>query len=89
MTREHEALLEFDYADAERARRVAGSVAVEAGDIEGGRTTATVECAGPTVRVAVEAADLVALRAGVNTWTGLVGVAEQCGGAATRDSGSD
>jgi len=82
----HEAVLEFDYPDAERAGRVARSVAVEAGDIEGDRTRATVESEDRTVVVTVSAADLVALRAGVNTWTSLVSVAERCGNAVT---GSD
>jgi KEOPS complex subunit Pcc1 len=77
----HEAILEFDYPDADSAARVADSVAVEAGDIEGDRTTASVDRQGGTVVVTVEAADLVALRAGVNTWTGLVGVAERAGDA--------
>ncbi|MFB6151959.1 MAG: KEOPS complex subunit Pcc1 [Haloarculaceae archaeon] len=82
----HEAVLEFDYRDAASARRVARSVRVEAGDIEGDRTTAAVERDGATVVVTVAAADLVALRAGVNTWTSLVGVAERCGGASVDGS---
>lgn len=77
----HDAVLEFDYPDAQRAERVADSVRVEVGDIDGDRTTARVDCDGATVVVTVTAADLVALRAGVNTWTGLVSVAEQCGAA--------
>jgi KEOPS complex subunit Pcc1 len=77
----HEAVLEFDYPDATSAARVAASVAVEAGDIDGGRTTATVDQRDATVVVTIEATDLVALRAGVNTWSGLVGVAERTGGA--------
>ena len=79
---EHEALLEFDYSTPESARRVAHSVAVEAGDIEGDRSRATVDRDGRTVTVTVAAADLVALRAGLNTWCSLVEVAESCGGAA-------
>jgi KEOPS complex subunit Pcc1 len=77
----HEAVLEFDYSDGKRATRVARSVRVEAGDIEGDRTTAAVDRDGPTLLVRVDAADLVALRAGINTWTSLVAVAERCGGA--------
>ena len=78
---DHEAVLEFDYPDAERAARVARSTRVEAGDIDGDRTSVRVDRAEATVTVTVTAADLVALRAGVNTWLGLVAVAEQCGGA--------
>ena len=78
----HEAVLEFDYADPASARTVADSVAVEAGDIEGDRSRASVEHAGATVTVTVTAADLVALRAGCNTWGSLVAVAESCAGVA-------
>jgi KEOPS complex subunit Pcc1 len=77
----HDAVLEFDYPDAERAARVARSVRVETGDIDGDRTTATIDRDGPTVVVTVTDDDLVALRAGINTWTSLVSVAERCGGA--------
>jgi len=84
----HQAVLEFDYADGERADRVARSVGVETGDIEGDRTAASVARDGRTVLLTVEAADLVALRAGINTWTGLVGVAERCDGAVERETGT-
>ncbi|WP_436909209.1 KEOPS complex subunit Pcc1 [Halosimplex marinum] len=82
---DHEAVFDCEYPDAERARRVERSVAVEAGDIEGDRTTATLERDGPTLTVTVAAADLVALRAGCNTWLSLVAVAEDCGAAVTAD----
>lgn len=72
----HEAVLSFDYGDPERARRVAASVRPEAGDVDGDRSRATLARDGGTVRVRVAATDLVALRAGVNTWATLVGVAE-------------
>jgi len=82
----HESVLEFDYSDTQRAARVARNVRVEAGDVEGDRTSATVDREGSTVIVCVVAADLVALRAGVNTWTSLVSVAERCGGAVATGS---
>jgi KEOPS complex subunit Pcc1 len=82
---DHEAVFECEYPDAERARRVERAVAVEVGDIEGDRTTATLERDGATLTVTVAAADLVALRAGCNTWLSLVGVAEDCGAAVTAD----
>ena len=47
---DHEAVFEFDYADPESARRVERSVAVEVGDIEGDRSTATLERDGATRR---------------------------------------
>jgi KEOPS complex subunit Pcc1 len=81
VSHDHETVLEFDYPDAQRAARVARSVRVEAGDVDGDRTAVTVERDDATVVVTVTAADLVALRAGLNTWSALVGVAERCGGA--------
>jgi len=78
----HDCTLSFSYADAERARVVAASVAREAGDIEGDRTGATVERDGGTVTVSVTAEDLVALRAGTNTWCSLVEAAERTAAAA-------
>lgn len=77
----HETVLSFDYDDPDSARAVARSVRVEAGDIEGDRTAASVDRDGATVAVTVDADDLVALRAGVNTWLRLVAVAERCAGA--------
>ena len=67
----------FDYPTPERARLLARSVAQEVGEIEGDRTRATVEARERSVAVDVAADDLVALRAGVNTWTTLVEVAER------------
>jgi KEOPS complex subunit Pcc1 len=78
---DHEAVLSFAYDDAERADRVERSVRPEVGDIGGDRTTAALERDGAVVTVRVSAADLVALRAGVNTWSTLVGVAERAGNA--------
>lgn len=77
----HDALLEFTYDDAESARVVQRSVTQEVGEIAGDRTRAAVARDGTTVTVTVTASDLVALRAGVNTWTTLVDVAERTAGA--------
>jgi len=77
----HEALLEFTYDDAASARVVQRSVTQEVGEIAGDRTRAAVARDGTTVTVTVTASDLVALRAGVNTWTTLVSVAERTAGA--------
>lgn len=84
---DHEAVFEFEYPDAERARRVERSVRVEVGDIEGDRSAATVQRDGATLTVTVDAADLVALRAGCNTWLSLVAVAERCGAATAAVEG--
>jgi KEOPS complex subunit Pcc1 len=83
----HDATLDFSYADERRARVVERSVGVEVGEIDDARSAATVDRDGRVVRVRVEATDLVALRAGLNTWIRLVDVAERCsGGDAARDS---
>jgi len=76
MTPPHRTVLTFDYADEPLARRVERSLRPEAGAIEGDRTTATLTREGATVRVTVAAEDLVALRAGCNTWLTLSSVAE-------------
>jgi KEOPS complex subunit Pcc1 len=74
--RPHRLCLEFDYDTERRARTVARSVRVEVGEIDDARSAAGVERDGATVRVRIEAADLVALRAGANTWIRLLAVAE-------------
>ncbi len=73
---DHTASLSFEYDDQRRARTVRDSVAVEVGEIDDDRSRATVEREGRVVRVRVDAADLTALRAGLNTWVRLVSVAE-------------
>lgn len=84
----HTASLSFSYDDRRRARTVERAVAVEVGEIPGadgdpsasdgmaGRSRAAVSREGRVVSVEIEAADLVALRAGANTWTRLISVAE-------------
>jgi KEOPS complex subunit Pcc1 len=73
----HVLSLSFDYDDEGRARVVSDAVGVEVGRIDDDRSTATVARDGETVRVDVLAHDLVALRAGANTWIRLVETAER------------
>ncbi|MFW6018591.1 MAG: KEOPS complex subunit Pcc1 [Halapricum sp.] len=77
---DHEAVFTAVYESDEHARRIECSVTLEAGDIEGDRTRASVDRDGDRLTVTIEAADLVALRAGINTWLSLVDVAERCSG---------
>lgn len=80
MTREgydHRALLSFTYPGQRRARVVADAIAVERGEIDDARSTTRVTREGCELSVEVLARDLVALRAGVNTWRRLVDVAER------------
>jgi KEOPS complex subunit Pcc1 len=84
----HSASLEFDYADEQRARIVELSIAVEVGEIDDARSRARVDRDGRTVVVTVDAGDLVALRAGVNTWIRLVETAEAVAAASENRSQS-
>lgn len=78
----NDAELYFAYPTTERARLVARSARQEVGEITGDRTQTTVTRDGSRVLVQVSAEDLVALRAGLNTWTSLVEVAERVAGTA-------
>ncbi|WP_416838848.1 KEOPS complex subunit Pcc1 [Haloferax sp. DFSO52] len=82
----HSASLEFDYPDERRARIVEQSVAVEVGEIDDARSRARVHRDGRTVVVTVDADDIVALRAGVNTWIRLVETAEAVSAASENRS---
>ncbi|WP_178916130.1 KEOPS complex subunit Pcc1 [Natronomonas gomsonensis] len=73
----HDAELVFDYDTPEAAALIADSVGQEIGEIEGDRTTAAVSRDGCRLRIDIDADDLVALRAGLNTWTTLIEVAER------------
>lgn len=79
---DHTALLTFPYPAERRARDVHDAVAVEVGEVDDDRSRATVSRDGLTVEVRIRARDLVALRAGTNTWARLVGVAEDVAGVA-------
>ncbi|MBV0901586.1 KEOPS complex subunit Pcc1 [Haloarcula salina] len=84
MTAPHRTLLSVEYDSPERARIVERSVRPEIGAIDGDRTTATLHRDDETVEVRVAADDLVALRAGINTWLTLLSVAEESDRAATE-----
>ena len=73
----HAANIDFEYDDERRARIVAESVRVEVDEIADDRSRADVARDGRVVSVTVEAADLIALRAGVNSWVRLLEVAER------------
>ena len=76
----HRTTLTFSYESVRDATIIERSVGVEVGDIEGDRTTARLDRDGATVTVDVAADDLVALRAGQNTWLSLIQVAERVAG---------
>ena len=86
MTPPHRTVLSLDYADESLARRVERSLRPELGAIDGDRTTASLTRAGATLRLTIEADDLVALRAGCNTWLTLSTVAETAGSGDPTDN---
>jgi KEOPS complex subunit Pcc1 len=80
----HRATLEFSYTDAALAATVERAISLDAGEIEGDRSDATVsrEAGGrggeaATVVVEIESADPKALRAAKRTWCSQVATAEE------------
>lgn len=73
----HRTSITFSYDSVHTASIVEESVAPEIGDIDGERSSAAIDRTGSTVTVDLEASDLVALRAGGNTWLSLFEVAER------------
>ncbi|MFC4436957.1 MULTISPECIES: KEOPS complex subunit Pcc1 [Natrialbaceae] len=73
----HDATLEFEYETPSRARLVAESVAREIGEIDDERSRTNIDRDGSVVRLEIDAADVVALRAALNTWFSLIDVAER------------
>ncbi|EMA06666.1 KEOPS complex subunit Pcc1 [Haloarcula vallismortis] len=76
MTAPHQTHLTAEYDSTDQARAIERSIRPEIDDIEGDRTTARLCRNGQHVELTVKATDLVALRAGINTWLTLRGVAE-------------
>ncbi|SDX58723.1 tRNA threonylcarbamoyladenosine modification (KEOPS) complex, Pcc1 subunit [Halobellus clavatus] len=72
----HAAAIDFTYPTQRRARIVAESAGVEVGEIDDDRSGAELVHEDDRVSLDVEATDLVAVRAGLNTWLRLVDVAE-------------
>jgi len=80
----HGTLLSLTYDTPERARRVERAISPEIGDIDDERSRTRLDRDRSELRLTVEARDLVALRAAVNTWLSLVTVAEQAGGVSRK-----
>jgi KEOPS complex subunit Pcc1 len=80
----HETVLSFEYDSAEAARRVERALAPEVTDIADERSHTRLARDGNSLDVRIEAHDIVALRAGLNTWLSLVGVAERVGAASAN-----
>ncbi len=69
--------LEFVYDDRARARLVTEAVSREVGRIDDERSQTTIERDGSVLTLEIDARDLTALRAALNTWFTLVDVAER------------
>jgi len=78
----HTATLSVSYPTPESATLVAESLYPEVDRIDDDRAAASVHREGDEVVVTVEAADLVALRAGTASWSRLLDVAEHVAGVA-------
>lgn len=72
----HTARFELSYPDPRAARIVARSLRQEVAEIDDDRSQTRLTRDAATIELTVQAADLIALRAAVNTWLSLVGVAE-------------
>ena len=76
----HTAVLSFEYSTPKDARLVHQSIGVEADQLEEDRSTVSVSRTDSRVGVEIDADDLVALRAGLNSWQRYVSVAERVAG---------
>ena len=81
----HDASLTFEYDDQRRARVIERSLRPEVEPLADARSRATLGREDTTLTVRIEADDLVALRAALNTWCSLVDTAETIADAAERD----
>jgi KEOPS complex subunit Pcc1 len=82
--RSHEATFICEYDSQAAAQLVSESIARELDEIDDGRARASVTRNRSRLTLTVVAADLVALRAGLNSWTSLIEVAETVGAVATE-----
>jgi len=82
--RPHEATFVCEYESPAAARLVSESIARELDEIDDGRARASVTRDRGRLTLTVVAADLVALRAGLNSWSSLIEVAETVGAVATE-----
>ena len=80
----HETTFTFSYRTPARAAIVAAALEPEVGAIDGDRTSVALDRREGVLQVTVEASDAVALRAGQNSWLGLLEVAEAVAEAGQR-----
>ena len=73
----HETFFSLTYSSEEQASYVARAIEPEVTALADSRSQVSLSREGPHVELHVLATDIVALRASLNTWLGLVSVAEQ------------
>jgi KEOPS complex subunit Pcc1 len=76
---DYETVLSFSYDSPEHAARVAESISPELGQIDDDRSRVRATRDDTDLELTIEARDPVAMRAAVNTWCSLIGVAESAG----------
>lgn len=87
MASPHRATVSIEYDHNRAARIVERSIAREVDEIDDDRSRTTVDRVGPRLQIRIEADDLVALRAAMNTWLSLTDVAERvCDAGRIMDS---
>ena len=72
----HQASFDFEYDDQRTTRLIERSIRPEIADMVDGRSKTAVSRDGTVLSVRIEATDLVALRAAMNTWLTLLATAE-------------
>lgn len=73
----HETTVSLSSQSPDHARLVETALRPEAGDIDSDRTAVEISRTETVLELTIEANDAVALRAGQNTWLGLIEVAEE------------
>lgn len=73
----HSTTFSFAYSDPDRARLVERAIRQEVDEIADDRSRTAVDRDDSTLRIVVQASDIVALRAAANTWLTLTDVAER------------
>lgn len=86
MSSPHDTTLDATYASADLAKTIEASLRQESGEIDDARSRTLIERTDGTLSIEIQAADIVALRAAVNTWLSLLSVAEDTA-AIGRDRG--
>lgn len=75
--RPHRTTLTLEYGSTSEARTIERSIRQEVGEIDDDRSATHVARNSRHLTLTVDATDLIALRAAVNTWLSLVEVAER------------